>query len=133
MNIANLSSLMFSYSPDKNYGANIVKSLGFKSLPTSHVPVLIVYSAENSVFQQAVVALAEFLQWHGGCSVAVDMWQQQKIAELGPMRWLVEQVKVADRVLIVCPQVAIVSRSSDFSDGYFYVLLVIRCHLVSGS
>ncbi|XP_026224817.1 uncharacterized protein LOC113168007 [Anabas testudineus] len=91
----------------KNCGANIAKSIGFKSLftsPTAPVPVLMVYSAENSAFQQAVLALAEFLQWHGGCSVAVDMWQQKKIAELGPMRWLVEQVKVADRVLIVCPQ-----------------------------
>lgn len=123
---------MFSYSPDKNCGANIVKSLGSKGLPTSHVPVLMVYSAENSVFQQAVVALAEFLQCHGGCRVAVDMWQQQKIAKLGPMRWLVEQVKAADRVLIVCPQVAIVS-ISDFSHGYFYVLLVRRCHIVTGS
>lgn len=82
--------------------------MGFKSLSTSPVvpvPVLMVYSAENSAFQQAVVALAEFLQGHGGCSVAIDIWQQGKIAELGPMRWLVEQIKAADRVLIVCPQV----------------------------
>lgn len=73
------------------------------------VPVLMVYPAENSAFQRGVVALAEFLQWHGGCSVAVDMWQQGKIAELGPMRWLAEQAKAADRVLIVCPQVETVS------------------------
>lgn len=116
LNIANLSSLMFSYSPDKNCGDNIVKLLGFKRLPTSHVPVLMVYSAENSAFQKAVVALAEFLQHHGGCSVAVDMWQQQKIAELGPIRWLMEQIKAADRVLIVCPQVAMVSRYFLLSD-----------------
>lgn len=73
------------------------------------VPVLMVYSAENAAFQQAVVALAEFLQWHGGCSVAIDMWQQGKIAEVGPMRWLVEHIEAADRVLIVCPQVNTVS------------------------
>lgn len=67
-------------------------------------PVLVVYPAKNSTFQRAVVALAELLQGHGGCSVAVDMWQQGKIAELGPMRWLAEQAKAAERVLIVCPQ-----------------------------
>ncbi|XP_034447255.1 uncharacterized protein LOC117765099 [Hippoglossus hippoglossus] len=80
---------------------------GFKSLPQTPmvpVPVLVVYPAENAAFQQAVVALAEFLQLRGGCNVAIDMWQQGKIAGLGPMRWLAEQAKAADRVLIICPQ-----------------------------
>ncbi|XP_028439925.1 uncharacterized protein il17rb isoform X2 [Perca flavescens] len=99
-----LSSCFIIY---KSCGTNFTNSLGFKKLPTSpmaSIPVLVVYPAENSAFQQAVVALAEFLQWHGGCNVAVDMWQQGKIAELGPMRWLAEQAKAAHRVLIVCPQ-----------------------------
>ncbi|KAG7520521.1 hypothetical protein JOB18_031183 [Solea senegalensis] len=88
-------------------GANIATSMGFKHLPQSPmvpVDVLVVYPAENSAFQQVVVALAEFLQWHGGCRVAIDMWQQQKIAELGPMRWLAQQAKDADQILIICPQ-----------------------------
>lgn len=101
----NYTLLLFSYSPDKNCGANFATSFGFKMLPTSPVPVLMVYPAENLAFQRAVVALAEFLQWHGCCSVTVDMWQQGKIAELGLMRWLAEQTMAADRVLIVCPQV----------------------------
>ncbi|KAK2851166.1 hypothetical protein Q5P01_007442 [Channa striata] len=98
-----LSSCYIIY---KKFSGSIAKSFGFKTStsPMVPIPVLMVYSAENSAFQQAVVALAEFLQWHGGCSVAVDMWQQGKIAELGPMRWLAEQVMAADRVLIVCPQ-----------------------------
>ncbi|XP_039657696.1 uncharacterized protein LOC120559767 isoform X2 [Perca fluviatilis] len=99
-----LSSCFIIY---KSCGTNFTNSLGFKTLPTSpmaSIPILMVYPAENSAFQQAVVALAEFLQWHGGCNVAVDMWQQGKIAELGPMRWLAEQAKAAHRVLIVCPQ-----------------------------
>ncbi|KAI3357266.1 hypothetical protein L3Q82_015714 [Scortum barcoo] len=94
-------------SIDKSCGTKF--ALGFKKLPTSSIgpiPVLVVYPAENSVFQRAVVALTEFLQWHGGCSVAVDMWQQGKIAELGPMRWLAEQAKAVDQVLIVCPQLS---------------------------
>ncbi|XP_071371185.1 interleukin-17 receptor B [Centroberyx affinis] len=90
----------------KRCGANF-SLLGFTRLPTSPmvpVSVLLVYPAEDPLFQRAVVALAEFLQWHGGCSVAVDMWQQGKIAELGPMRWLAEQAKAADRVIVICPQ-----------------------------
>ncbi|XP_038149963.1 interleukin-17 receptor B [Cyprinodon tularosa] len=72
--------------------------------PMVPVSVVVVYPAESPAFQRAVVALAEFLQWHGGCRVAIDMWQQEKIAELGPLRWLADQVKNADRVLIVSPQ-----------------------------
>ncbi|CAN9515761.1 unnamed protein product [Ophioblennius macclurei] len=81
------------------------QSLDFQQVESaSKVPVLVVYPAEDSTFQQAVLALAEFLQWHSGCSVAVDMWQQGKIAELGPMRWLAEQTKSAERVIVVSPQ-----------------------------
>ncbi|XP_072305374.1 interleukin-17 receptor B-like [Eucyclogobius newberryi] len=68
------------------------------------VPVLVVYPAESELSQRAVGALAEFLQQHGGCSVAVDMWQQGSVAKLGPMRWLLEQVQAAHRVLIVAAQ-----------------------------
>ncbi|KAL3063946.1 hypothetical protein OYC64_000290 [Pagothenia borchgrevinki] len=104
-----------SVLPDKYLGANFANSLVFKRLPTAPivpVPVLVVYPAVNSAFQQAVVALAEFLHGHGGCSVAVDMWQQGKIAELGPMRWLAEKVMTAKRVLIICPQPHLQTRAS---------------------
>lgn len=102
--LAGLMILSSCYIIYRSCGANIATSLGFKRLPTAPVPVLMVYPAEDSAFQQAVLALAEFLQWYGGCSVAVDMWQQRKIAELGPIRWLAEKAKSAHRVLIVCPQ-----------------------------
>lgn len=95
----------------RSYGTNLTTALRFKRLPTSPtvpVSVLMVYPAENLAFQRAVLALAEFLQWHGGCSVAIDMWQQGKIAELGPMRWLAEQAKAAEQVLIIAPQVVTV-------------------------
>nr|APM87154.1 interleukin 17 receptor B [Larimichthys crocea] len=105
--LASLMILGSCYIIYRLRGANFATSLGFKVVPTSPMvptPVLVVYPAKNSTFQRAVVALAELLQGHGGCSVAVDMWQQGKIAELGPMRWLAEQAKAAERVLIVCPQ-----------------------------
>ncbi|XP_061745217.1 uncharacterized protein LOC133544147 [Nerophis ophidion] len=81
--------------------------LGLKrSPPSSKVPVsvLMVYPPEDGAFQKAVMALAEFLQKHAGCSVAIDVWQQARIAQLGPLRWLAEEVKAAQRVLIICPQ-----------------------------
>ncbi|XP_041711969.2 interleukin-17 receptor A isoform X3 [Coregonus clupeaformis] len=72
--------------------------------PEVPVSVLVVYPAENPVFQRAVLAFAEFLQWHGGCQVAIDMWQRGRLAEQGPMRWLAEQAKSAARVMVVSPQ-----------------------------
>ncbi|XP_074538203.1 uncharacterized protein il17rb isoform X2 [Halichoeres trimaculatus] len=104
--LAVLMILSFSYLIYKRFGVNLAMSLDFKGCPSPMlpVPVLVVYPAENPTFQRAVVALTEFLQWQGGCSIAVDIWQQRKIAEQGPMCWLAEQVKAANRVLIVCPQ-----------------------------
>nr|XP_020493773.1 interleukin-17 receptor B isoform X2 [Labrus bergylta] len=105
--LASLIVLSCFYIIYKRFGAKLAISSSFKGChpsPMLPVPVLVVYPAENSAFQRAVVALAEFLQWQGGCRVAVDIWQQGKIAELGPMRWLTEQAKAANRVLIVSPQ-----------------------------
>ncbi|XP_070765890.1 uncharacterized protein [Enoplosus armatus] len=116
--VASMLILSSCYIIYKRCGSTFSTSLGFKRLPTSPlapVPVLVVYPAENSAFQRAVVALAEFLQWHGGCSVALDMWQQGKIAGLGPMRWLAEKANAADRVLIVCPQAEIPSSQPSHS------------------
>lgn len=110
----NVHYIIFSFAPLLSPDTKIKDSLslGFKpsySSPLAPLPVLLVYPAENPVFQQGVVALAEFLQWHGGCDVAVDLWQHGQIAKLGPLRWLTEQVKVADFVLIVRPQAKTVS------------------------
>ncbi|XP_031700849.1 interleukin-17 receptor B isoform X2 [Anarrhichthys ocellatus] len=105
--LVSLVILLSCYMIYQRFGANVATLSDFKRLPTSPmapVPVLVVYPAEDSAFQRAVVALVEFLQWYGGCSVAVDMWQQRKIAEMGPMRWLAEKAKTAHRVLIVCPK-----------------------------
>lgn len=105
--LAGLMILTSCYTMYKYCGSRNAKPFGFKSLPQTPVvpvPVLVVYPAENAAFQQAVVALSEFLQQHGGCQVAIDMWQQGKIAALGPMRWLAEQARAAERVLIICPQ-----------------------------
>ncbi|KAM6929302.1 uncharacterized protein il17rb isoform 2-T2 [Lycodopsis pacificus] len=105
--LISLVILLSCYMNYQRLRANVATSSDFKRLPTSPmapIPVLVVYPAEDSAFQRAVVALVEFLQWYGGCSVVVDMWQQRTIAEMGPMRWLAEKAKTAHRVLIVCPK-----------------------------
>uniref|UniRef100_A0AAY5KQD3 SEFIR domain-containing protein n=1 Tax=Esox lucius TaxID=8010 RepID=A0AAY5KQD3_ESOLU len=76
----------------------------FTDLTKEPMSVLIVYPAENLVFQRAVLAFAEFLQCHGGCKVTIDLWQLSRLAEQGLMRWLSEQVQFADRVIIISPQ-----------------------------
>ncbi|KAM9751592.1 uncharacterized protein il17rb isoform 2-T2 [Menidia menidia] len=99
-----LSSCCVIYKICMHFAAS---TLCYGKLPessTAPVPVLVVYPAENAAFQRAVMALAEILQLHGGCTVAIDMWQRERIAELGPMRWLAEQAKAAKTVIIMSPQ-----------------------------
>ncbi|XP_062397665.1 interleukin-17 receptor B isoform X2 [Sardina pilchardus] len=67
------------------------------------VSVLMVYPAVDGVFQRAVLALADFLQSGGACSVAIDVWQRGRLAELGTLRWLHTVAESANRVLVVLP------------------------------
>nr|XP_046221268.1 uncharacterized protein LOC124045739 isoform X3 [Oncorhynchus gorbuscha] len=90
---------------DQMYGRH--SNSHFTELPKATevtMSVLVVYPAENPVFQRAVLAFAEFLQWHGDCQVAIDMWQRGRLAEQGPMRWLADQAKSVARVMVVSPQ-----------------------------
>ncbi|XP_077466649.1 uncharacterized protein il17rb [Stigmatopora argus] len=107
LGLAAVMLLTSGYLIYKRCGRKWATSLGFQMLQSTSVEVpihvLMVYPPENGIFQKAVVALAEFLQKHAGCSVAIDVWQQNKIARDGPMRWLAEQVRVAKHVFIICP------------------------------
>ncbi|KAF5907234.1 interleukin-17 receptor B isoform X1, partial [Clarias magur] len=67
------------------------------------VGVLVVYPAVDSVFQNAVMAIADFLQCHRELNVIIDMWQRGSLAEQGTLRWLNSQVICADKVLIILP------------------------------
>lgn len=67
------------------------------------VGVLVVYPAVDSVFQNAVMAIAEFLQSHRELNVIIDVWQRGGVAEQGPLRWLNSQVGCAQKVLIILP------------------------------
>ncbi|KAM9475367.1 interleukin-17 receptor B isoform 2-T2 [Clarias gariepinus] len=67
------------------------------------VGVLVVYPAVDSVFQSAVMAIAEFLQCHRELKVIIDMWQRGSLAGQGTLRWLNSQVICADKVLIILP------------------------------
>lgn len=65
--------------------------------------VLVVYPAVDNMFQNAVMAIADFLQSHRELNVIIDMWQQGSLADQGPLRWLNSQVGCAEKVLIVLP------------------------------
>uniref|UniRef100_A0A3Q0QU82 SEFIR domain-containing protein n=1 Tax=Amphilophus citrinellus TaxID=61819 RepID=A0A3Q0QU82_AMPCI len=148
-----VSNIEISCSKQSKFLKNVYKRcrsntgtlLYYKKTPLVPVPVLVIYPAVNSSFQQAVVAFAEFLHWHGGCRVAIDIWQQEKIAQQGPMRWLAEQAKSADRVLIVSPQVETpghclpdptlpeASIPAAAHDLYPLILNMVACHAKSAS
>ncbi|KAK3565904.1 hypothetical protein QTP86_020318, partial [Hemibagrus guttatus] len=67
------------------------------------VGVLVVYPAVDSMFQNAVMAIADFLQNHRALNVIIDVWQRGSLAEQGPVRWLNSQVGCAEKVLIILP------------------------------
>ncbi|MGH0140670.1 UNVERIFIED_CONTAM: hypothetical protein FKN15_037778 [Acipenser sinensis] len=68
----------------------------------SPATVLIIYSLESRIFQKAVVAFAEFLHLHCRCKVIIDIWQTQKIAEMGQVQWLATQKETADKIVVIC-------------------------------
>ncbi|KAL7884387.1 hypothetical protein AOLI_G00071570 [Acnodon oligacanthus] len=76
---------------------------GLTSVSSGSVGVLMVYPAVDSVFQHAVMALADFLQSQKGLNVVIDMWQRGCLAEQGPLRWLNSQADQAYKVLIILP------------------------------
>lgn len=49
-----------------------------------------------------MVAFAEFLQLHCRCKVIIDIWQTQKIAEMGQVQWLATQKETADKIVVIC-------------------------------
>ncbi|XP_051526124.1 interleukin-17 receptor B isoform X1 [Myxocyprinus asiaticus] len=70
---------------------------------TVSMRVLVVYPAVDSMFQHAVMVLAEFLHSVPGVHVIIDMWERGSLAEHGPLRWLNSQSDLAQRVLIILP------------------------------
>ncbi|XP_038668698.1 interleukin-17 receptor B [Scyliorhinus canicula] len=66
------------------------------------VKVLIIYSMDNTLFQNVVLNFAELLQSSKAFQVFIDMWQKRRIAEMGPAQWLASQKANVDKVIIVC-------------------------------
>lgn len=79
-------------------------SYSWRGLDTvGSVGVLLVYPAVDSVFQNAVMAIADFLQSHRELNVMIDVWQRGSLAEQGPLRWINSQASCAEKVLIILP------------------------------
>ncbi|XP_048403813.1 interleukin-17 receptor B isoform X1 [Stegostoma tigrinum] len=66
------------------------------------VKVLIIYSMDNTPFQNVVLTFAELLQSSTGIQVIIDMWQKIDIAEVGTVQWLATQKENVDKIIIVC-------------------------------
>lgn len=71
--------------------------------PVGSVGVLVVYPAVDCVFQNAVMAIAEFLQCHKELNVIIDVWQRGSLAAHGPLCWINSQVGYAEKVFIILP------------------------------
>lgn len=88
-------------------------------LDSESVGVLVVYPAVDSVFLNAVMAMANFLQSHRELNVIIDVWQRGSLAEQGPLRWLNSQVGCAEKILIVLPP-----RHTDISSDTGNILMI---------
>ncbi|XP_051874847.1 interleukin-17 receptor B isoform X2 [Pristis pectinata] len=69
--------------------------------PLQPVKVLIIYSVDNELFQNVILAFADFLHSFNGIQVIIDVWQRRNIAEMGPAQWLASQKEKADKIIIV--------------------------------
>uniref|UniRef100_A0A8B9L7Q9 SEFIR domain-containing protein n=1 Tax=Astyanax mexicanus TaxID=7994 RepID=A0A8B9L7Q9_ASTMX len=95
-------SFFFISPPGALFGLRkLLSKRGLNPVFTGPVRVLMVYPAVDSVFQHAVMTLADFLQSHKDLNVVIDMWQRGSLAEQGPLRWLHSQADQADKVLII--------------------------------
>ncbi|KAA0713571.1 Interleukin-17 receptor B [Triplophysa tibetana] len=65
--------------------------------------LLVVYPAADCAFQHAVTVLAEFLQDCGDVKVVIDMWEKERVAEQGLIRWIHTQAELADIILLILP------------------------------
>ncbi|XP_029453368.1 interleukin-17 receptor B [Rhinatrema bivittatum] len=63
--------------------------------------VLVIYLKEKTFFQNTVLSFAEFLNDYCRADVILDMWQQERIAEMGPVQWFVTQKDIADKIIFL--------------------------------
>lgn len=65
--------------------------------------LLVVYPAADCEFQHVVTVLAEFLQDCGNVRVVIDIWERERVAEQGLIRWIHTQSELADIILFILP------------------------------
>ncbi|XP_055503488.1 interleukin-17 receptor B isoform X2 [Leucoraja erinacea] len=93
--------------------------------PLQPITVLIIYSADNELFQTVVGAFADFLHSVNGIQVIVDIWQSRSIAEMGPAQWLTAQRDKADKIIIIISSSA--RERSSYSGDMYSMALNIFC------
>ncbi|XP_062924158.1 interleukin-17 receptor B isoform X1 [Mobula hypostoma] len=106
--------------------------------PLQPVNVLIIYAVDNELFQNVILAFADFLHRFNGIKVIIDIWQRRKIAEMGPAQWLVAQKEKADKIIIVISKSAkmkwdaiccktITDQKLSYSEDMYSIALNIFC------
>ncbi|XP_032892444.1 interleukin-17 receptor B isoform X2 [Amblyraja radiata] len=93
--------------------------------PLQPITVLIIYSADNELFQTVVGAFADFLHSVNGIQVVVDIWQSRSVAEMGPAQWLTVQRDKADKIIIIISSSA--RERSSYSGDMYSMALNIFC------
>ncbi|XP_069759690.1 interleukin-17 receptor A-like isoform X1 [Narcine bancroftii] len=73
-----------------------------QELPQVQKKVLIIYSQDHSLYQNVVLAFAQFLMTVCGTKVALDCLQSNEAAEVGHINWLTLQKNESDKIIILC-------------------------------
>ncbi|XP_030062165.1 interleukin-17 receptor B isoform X2 [Microcaecilia unicolor] len=63
--------------------------------------VLLIHLKETTYFQSTVLSFAEFLKDYCRANVILDLWEQERIAEMGPVQWFVAQKDMADKIIFL--------------------------------
>ncbi|XP_051886770.1 interleukin-17 receptor A-like [Pristis pectinata] len=73
-----------------------------QGFPQVQKKVLIIYSLDHNLYQNVVLAFAQFLMTACGTKVTLDCLQSNEAAEIGHMNWLTLHKNESDKIIILC-------------------------------
>ncbi|XP_032893398.1 interleukin-17 receptor A isoform X2 [Amblyraja radiata] len=74
----------------------------YREIPQMRKKVLIIYSLDHNLYQNVVLAFAQFLMTVCGTEVTLDCLQGNEAAQMGHINWLALHKKESDKIIILC-------------------------------
>ncbi|XP_055506098.1 interleukin 17 receptor A1a isoform X2 [Leucoraja erinacea] len=74
----------------------------YREIPQMRKKVLIIYSLDHNLYQNVVLAFAQFLMTVCGTEVTLDCLQGNEAAQVGHINWLALHKNESDKIIILC-------------------------------